>query len=69
MACNCLQDMNKLLAEHNGRVCETIMWSTGDVRPTLMIEKIKPRGKQPPAALPSFCPFCGVAYKNKEAAA
>lgn len=65
MACDCVGTINSALAEHNGRLCETLMLRPSGVRPTIMVEKIKPRGKSPPVALPTFCPFCGTRYEPK----
>ncbi len=60
MACACIQAMNARLAEQNGRLVTTLF---GTPRVVIGSEKIdsKKRGR-PPAAIASFCPFCGTAY-------
>jgi hypothetical protein len=70
MTCHCLTEIDELLAEHNGRLSLTISFGTGGAYPTIMTEKIdkKKRG-QTPVILPTYCPFCGLKYEKKDAAA
>lgn len=67
MACDCLENANKLLAEHNTKLSETIALSRdrseGYVTVTLVTEKIAPRGKRPVVMAPTFCPLCGERYR------
>lgn len=66
--CNCMTDIDNMLKEHNGRLCATIALAGNmPVYPTIMVEKIVPRGKKPPAVVPTFCPFCGEKYAKTEA--
>lgn len=75
--CNCITEFDEKLKDVNGRISVTfaISQSLGDmgVRPRIAVEKINTRGKTPPLAIPSFCPFCGEKYalgdKPAEAAA
>jgi hypothetical protein len=64
--CNCIEDMNGKLAELNGKLSLTIGFSfdgsPSRAYPTIDVEKINKRGKKPPIALPSYCPFCGERY-------
>lgn len=66
MACDCIPEMNGLLAEHNTEIRPTIVFGTKE-RPgftcvTIVTEKIAPRGKRAVVPLPTYCPFCGEAY-------
>lgn len=58
--CGCIEDVNKLLAEHNTTLVLPIL---GKRRPFIETDKIesKKRGK-PPLMQASFCPFCGEKY-------
>ena len=70
MTCNCIAEMDAVLAEHNGRISATICFPRTDAinlgQPydtvTIGVEKIASRGKRPPLAAPTFCPFCGERY-------
>lgn len=61
MTCNCLTELDDKLAAYNG-VMEVTFSATGRTYPTIMVSKINPRGKRPPCAIPTFCPFCGTKY-------
>ena len=62
--CNCIEQVNKALAERNTVLCEgtLINFKTGARRQTLMIEteKITKSRQSTVSVYPSFCPFCGV---------
>lgn len=65
--CDCMKGFNAVLAEKNGRIVKTL-YRRGRVlfaAPTILVEKIEPRGKRPPMALPSYCPFCGEKYPDR----
>lgn len=67
--CNCVDDFNRSLADHNTRIVETLGFprdgSPAFSRPTITTEKIETRKRGGPAiALPSFCPFCGTPYQG-----
>lgn len=70
MACNCIEEANKLLAPHNTKLVEHIVLERGDggsingLRPTiaLTVQKIAPRGKRPTAMMANYCPLCGTQY-------
>lgn len=69
MACECIAVMNKAAAEHNTRLCETFMFRR-DSEPTLLVvtlmtEKINTRDRKKVTLLPTFCPFCGVRYREE----
>ena len=63
--CTCHADMDEKLEPFNGRLATAFRirpQSDGPMmRECLMIqvEKINSRGKKPPLAIPTFCPFCG----------
>lgn len=67
MACNCIAEMDALLAERNTKLNVSFVFprdgSASFTLPLLDVEKIEKRKRVGPAlAVPSFCPFCGVRY-------
>jgi hypothetical protein len=68
MACNCIEEMDAKLAEHNTRIAVTFAFprdgSPSYVLPTIAVEKIdrKKRGSTA-LAFPTYCPFCGTQYE------
>lgn len=67
MTCNCIELMDAKLAPSNTRLAVTFAFPTGGgssaTLPTIQTEKIETRKRGSTAlAIPSFCPFCGVAY-------
>lgn len=65
MACDCIETINAKISEVNGRL-GMVFSMTGEVYPSILVEKIKPRGQRPPIAVPTFCPFCGVRYMDAD---
>lgn len=62
--CDCIADVNKLLADHNGRLVCTYNLMSGRDYPKLTVEKIESRKRgSAPLMIPSFCPFCGEPYE------
>ncbi len=73
MACNCAEDMDKQLALKNGKLATSFYITRrhsigmGFIPVVLQVEKIASRGKKPPMAIPTFCPFCGTRYESVDA--
>lgn len=65
MSCECIEVVNKELAEHNTQILLP-MFTVGDNvrRPFVETAKLddKKRGK-PLAMFATFCPFCGMRYE------
>lgn len=70
MTCNCIELINARLRERNSRLETGFTFGTDDRPgyefPTLSTEKIDKRNRDKMGAIPSFCPFCGVAYRSGE---
>lgn len=63
MACTCLNDFDAKLKDHNTRLVRTfVLRPTAAEFPKIQTEKINPRQRQHVIAVPTYCPFCGVAY-------
>lgn len=60
MMCNCVAEMNALLAEHNTLIDSNLFGESGKhvVISTCKADNAK-RGR-PKKVISSFCPFCGV---------
>ena len=72
MACNCIEETNKLLAEQgmNTRLQTMTLFNDSGIRQTVFLgtEVVeKKRGARPKSFIPTFCPFCGVAYEKESA--
>lgn len=67
MACDCISEMNKMLAEHN-TVLVTTMFRKPDVT-VVATDRIQSQRGSKKAALvvASFCPFCGDEHTKSEA--
>lgn len=67
MACDCIQTVDTMLAEHNTRIMLPIVF--GDQTPRVMIvtDQIETgRGKKKAVGMfATFCPFCGVKYPER----
>jgi hypothetical protein len=71
MACNCVTEINEMLAERNTRLSQAwVMAKFADGNPNLMVqtEQIETgRGKKKAATMfINFCPFCGTKYVGDE---
>lgn len=68
--CNCLEQVNEELLQHNTRLKRELMlnFKTGEATMTkqvfLATEKVDSKKKREPAksVLASYCPFCGKKY-------
>jgi hypothetical protein len=65
--CNCIDEMNAKLAEHNTELALTFGFSRSgggsETYPTIQTKKLETRKRVGPAlAIPSYCPFCGESY-------
>jgi hypothetical protein len=72
MPCNCIDEFNAKLADHNTKLGITFGWNNSGesfVLPTIVTEKIEKRvRKGPVVAVPTYCPFCGESYLLERAA-
>lgn len=71
MSCNCIDEMNAKLAEHNTEVGVTFGFSRNGgpsyLLPHINTSKIdKKKRVGPVLAIPTFCPFCGKPYGDQE---
>lgn len=65
MACECIQSVDAMLAEHNTRIMLPIVLTSGRTpRPMIVTEQIETgRGKKKAVGMfATFCPFCGERY-------
>ncbi|MBN9601854.1 MAG: hypothetical protein J0G33_02875 [Afipia felis] len=68
MACNCIDEIDAKLAEHNSKL--EVGFTLGSeerhsfVFPALRTEKIDKRNRKKMGAIPTFCPFCGTRYRE-----
>lgn len=71
-SCNCVEEFDNKLREHNTRIDVTIAFprdgSPAFTRPAISTSKIETRKRGGPViAMPSFCPFCGTPYEAQPA--
>lgn len=63
--CRCHAEMDEKLEPLNGRLATAFAIRSREAGATMrehlmvQVEKINSRGKKPPLAIPTFCPFCG----------
>lgn len=73
MACDCLSKLDAKLAEHNSRVSTGFTFGrdgqSGYVFPALETEKIDKRNRKKVGVIPTYCPFCGTAYRVEDTTA
>ena len=72
MPCECIDQMNAKLADHNTELDLTMCIprdnSPAFLRPAIRTRKIESRVRKGPAiAIPTFCPFCGEPYQPQPA--
>lgn len=67
MACTCIEAIDAKLGERNSKLETGFTFNTegrpGYVFPALTTVKIDKRNRDKVGAVPTFCPFCGVAYR------
>lgn len=69
-ACDCAYDrgLNRYLEGCNGRLgCYGL--PGGELTVAVFVAKLDKVGPTPPVLIPSFCPFCGARYVEREATA
>ena len=68
MSCNCIDEMDAKLADHNTKLGVTFGFGrdgSSYVFPHIMTEKVEKRTRKGPAlAVPTYCPFCGKSYRG-----
>lgn len=72
MTCKCIEIFDEALAERNTRIAPMLLFQSIDgVRPSIRTEQIETgRGKKKACSvMPSYCPFCGMKYRESDAAA
>ena len=72
MTCDCIDQMNAKLADKNTRLHVTFSFprdgSPSQTFPLIGTEKIETRKRGSAClAIPSYCPFCGVSYREQAA--
>jgi hypothetical protein len=70
VTCGCIERVDAILAERNTRIMLPIMLSADQTaRPMIVTDQIKSgRGQKKAIGMfATFCPFCGVAYKDQAA--
>ncbi|WP_374406570.1 hypothetical protein [Pelagerythrobacter sp.] len=68
MTCNCIEEMDAQLADHNTKLGVTFGFGrdgSNYTLPSIVTEKVEKRVRKGPAlAIPTFCPFCGQSYRG-----
>lgn len=61
--CNCIEEANKALAEHNTAIATALTVNTESmqtgVRMTIPTRKVSSKGKRPMTVFATYCPLCG----------
>lgn len=69
-ACNCAEEVDAKLAEHNTRLLRALCFRPPGERLMIETEIVeKKRGARAMSIFPSFCPFCGTKYPEPEGSA
>lgn len=72
MSCNCMQTIDTKLAESgaNTKIQRTYtLGSSVSAFPTILTALVeKKRGAKAMAVIPTYCPWCGLNYKNDQPA-
>jgi len=70
MSCDCIAAMDAKLATMNTKLSVTLGFGRDGsswLLPTIDTEKLDRKVRKGPAlAIPTFCPFCGVAYRETQ---
>jgi hypothetical protein len=66
MACDCITVMDAKLAERNSKITCGIVFTRPEAYavPVIEIEKLNPRKRDRVSVVPTFCPFCGILYRD-----
>ena len=68
MACRCIEALNQVWSEH-GHMVDTALWMDLETQEQTVTVRIKSvvtqpkKGRKAEVIMPTYCPFCGVAYK------
>lgn len=60
--CECVKEMNDMLADHNGGIVTTLFPAPDRACVEVYSLKTFRGSKKPPKVLATFCPFCGERY-------
>lgn len=69
MTCNCVEEVDQMLAERNTRIMRPIVFSEDQTfRPMIVTEQVETgRGKKKACGMfATFCPFCGERIKKDD---
>lgn len=66
-ACNCAEEVDAKLAQHNTRLLRALCFRPPGERLMIETERVeRKRGARKVSMFPSFCPFCGIRYPEPE---
>lgn len=67
MACDCIEVVDAKLATRNSKLLVGFTFGTeeqlGYSFPCIETEKVEKRSRDKMGVIPTFCPFCGMAYR------